>query len=153
MQGHGVGNLAYDFTLKDLEGQVYSLKALRGKRVVQVVFWATWCGPCVEEIPQLREIYTKYHARGLEVFGVAVNMNQTPDGVRAFARQYEMNYPVLWDSGDKVMDRYRVSSIPRNFLIGKDGVIRYAGTGLPQGYDGLVERLLADEGPARTAAR
>src|SRR5262249_15498857 len=75
--GHKVGNVAHDFTLKDLENRSHSLKEMRGKRVVQVVFWATWCVPCMEEIPTLRATYEKYRERGLQVLGIAVDMSQT----------------------------------------------------------------------------
>jgi peroxiredoxin len=149
--GYNLGNLAYDFTLKDLDGRSHSLKELRGKSVVQVVFWATWCMPCIEEIPRLRELYRKYHDRGLEVLGVAPDLNQSPDGVRAFARDIEVNYPILWDDRHLTMSRYGVSSLPRNFLIDKDGVIRHAGTSLPGGHEALIERLLGDGGSPTAA--
>src|SRR6476660_2165743 len=84
--GHRVGDLALDFTLKDLNNQKFTLKDLRGKQVVQVVFWATWCVPCMQEIPLLRMIQEKYRGRGLQILGVVVEMNQTKDGVRAMAR-------------------------------------------------------------------
>ena len=122
--GTRVGNLAQDFTLKDLDNRPYSLKELRGKRVVHVVFWATWCVPCLEEVPTLRATYEKYRERGLQVLGIAVDMNQTLDGVRTAARDMKINYPILWDDGGSLLERYRVSYIPQNFLIGKDGVIR-----------------------------
>ncbi len=146
IRGHGQGNLAYDFELKDLEGHVHRLREMRGKRVVQVVFWATWCVPCIEEIPALREIYAKYRGRGLEVLGVAVDMNQTREGVRDFARDYQVTYPILWDEGHAMTAQYGVYALPQNFLIGKDGIIHYAGSGLPRDYEVLLERLLGKDG-------
>jgi len=150
--GHKVGNVAHDFVLKDLNGQKFSLKEMRGQRVVHVVFWATWCAPCLQEIPHLRETYAKYRDRGFQVLGIVVEMNQTPDVVRGVARDLKVNYPVLWDEGGAVQDRYQVAYIPQNFLVGKDGIIRYAGTSLPSNYDALVESLLKD-GDSRSASR
>ena len=144
--GHKVGSVAHDFVLKDLNGQKFSLKEMRGQRVVHVVFWATWCVPCLQEIPHLRETYAKYRDRGFQVLGIVVEMNQTPDVVRAVARDLKVNYPILWDEGGTIQDRYRVDSIPQNFLVGKDGIIRYTGTSLPSNYDTLVETLLKDGG-------
>jgi peroxiredoxin len=144
--------VAHDFVLKDLNGQKFSLKEMRGQRVVHVVFWATWCAPCLQEIPHIRETYAKYRDRGFQVLGIVVEMNQTPDVVRGVARDLKVNYPVLWDEGGTVQDRYRVSYIPQNFLVGKDGIIRYAGTSLPSNYDALVESLLKD-GDSRPASR
>jgi peroxiredoxin len=97
--GHRVGDLAHDFTLKDLNDQKHTLKELRGKEVVQVVFWATWCVPCLEEVPKLRSIQEKYGDRGVQILGIVIDMNQTKDGVRATARDLKINYPVLWDDG------------------------------------------------------
>jgi len=147
-RGKGVGNLAYDLALKDLNGRSYKLRDLRGKRVVHVVFWATWCFPCIQEIPTLKQIYAKYHERGLEILGVAPNMDQTADGVAALVEELKVNYPVLWDADGTAMRTYRISYIPQNFLIGKDGIIRYAGTSLPSDYERLIEKLLQEGGGA-----
>jgi len=150
--GHKVGSVAHDFALKDLNGQKFSLKEMRGQRVVHVVFWATWCVPCLQEIPHLRATYEKYRERGLQVLGIVVDMNQTPDVVRAVAHDLKVNYPILWDEGGEIQDRYKVAYIPQNFLVGKDGIIRYAGTTLPPNYEALVESLLKDGAP-RPASR
>lgn len=151
--GNRVGNLAHDFTLKDLDNRPHSLKEMRGKRVVHVVFWATWCVPCMEEIPTLRATYEKYRERGLQVLGIAVNMSQTPEEVRTAARDLKINYPVLWDDGGALLDRYGVAYIPQNFLIGKDGIIRYTGTSLPADYDRLLESLLKEDGAVAPSSR
>jgi cytochrome c biogenesis protein CcmG, thiol:disulfide interchange protein DsbE len=151
--GHRVGDLAHDFTLKDLDNQKHTLKDLRGKQVVQVVFWATWCVPCLQEIPTLRTIQEKYRDRGVQILGIVVDMNQTKDGVRAAARDMKINYPLLWDDGGEVQQRYEVEYIPQNFLIGKDGVIRYTGTALPSDYEALLDSLLKNDRPPRTAHR
>jgi len=150
--GHKVGSMAHDFVLKDLNGNKYSLKEMRGQRVVHVVFWATWCVPCLQEVPHLKETYAKYRDRGFQVLGIVVEMNQTPDVVRAVAHDLKVNYPILWDEGGEIQDRYKVAYIPQNFLVGKDGIIRYAGNSLPDNYEALVESLLKDGDP-RPASR
>lgn len=149
--GSRVGDLAIDFTLKDLNNRTYTLKDLRGKQVVQVVFWATWCVPCLQEVPTLRSVRDKYHDRGLEILAIVVNLSQTKDNVKAVARDFKINYPILWDGEGEVQDRYNVAFIPQNFLIGKDGVIRYAGTALPADYETLLDSLLKEGGAARPA--
>jgi peroxiredoxin len=149
--GSRVGDMAIDFTLKDLYNRTYTLKDLRGKRVVHVVFWATWCVPCLQEVPTLRTVRDKYHDRGLEILAIVVNLSQTKDGVKAVARDLKVNYPILWDGEGQVQDSYRVAFIPQNFLIGKDGVIRYAGTALPSDYETLLDSLLKEDGAPRPA--
>jgi peroxiredoxin len=151
-QGLRPGNLAFDFTGKDLDGRTYHLKDLRGQ-VVQVVFWATWCVPCVEEIPTMRQVYARYRDRGFVVLGVVVPNDQTKAGVREFATQHKMDYPIVWDGADAIVNRYRIDAIPQIFLIGRDGVIRYAGGELPEGYDATLESALAQDVPPRAATR
>jgi len=141
-----VGSLAIDFSLKDLDGRPHSLKQMRGKRVVHVVFWATWCVPCLQEIPRLRNVYERYRDQGLQVLGVVINQGQAPDMVRAAAKEYRVTYPILFDADGSMANRYGISYIPQNFLIGKDGIIRYEGTGLPRNYEALVEKLLREDG-------
>jgi len=152
-EGWRVGDLAYDFTVKDLEGRDYRLKDLRGQSVVHLVFWATWCMPCVEEVPHLKTIYGRYRAQGFEILGVVVAMNQTKEGVRSFVEKNGMAYPILWDGDLKVMSRYRVDSIPQNFLIDRDGIIRYAGISLPAGYEELVRKMLVPQAAPRAALK
>ncbi len=144
--GRTVGSQALDFSLKDLDGRPHSLKQMRGKSVVHVVFWATWCVPCLQEIPRLRGVYQKYGEQGLRVLGVVVNQSQTPDMIRAVARDYGVTYPILFDADGSMASRYGISRIPQNFLIDKDGIIRYAGTALPRNYEALVEGLLHADG-------
>lgn len=142
--GREVGDLPADFTLKDLDGRPHALKTLRQeKKVVLMVFWASWCVPCMQEVPLVREAYAKYRDRGFEALGIVVNLNQTREGARAFVRDFKINYPILWDEDGSIMGRYGVQSIPRNFLIGRDGIIRYVGDGLPAAHDALIESLLA----------
>jgi peroxiredoxin len=146
-RGVNPGSLAHQFNLKSLDGKSYDLKELIDKeRVVHVVFWATWCIPCIEEIPHLREAYEKYHDRGLEILGVVVNINQSLEGVRAFVEDYDVNYPILWDEARDAPIRYGVEAVPKNFLIDKDGVIRHAGATLPADYHSVLEEMLEQNG-------
>jgi len=152
-EGWRVGDLAYDFTVKDLDGHDHKLGDLRGRSVVHLVFWATWCMPCVEEVPQLKAIYDRYRTQGFEILGVVVAMNQTKEGVKTFVEKNGMPYPILWDGDLKVMNRYRVALIPQNFLIDRNGIIRYAGSGLPAGYEDLVQKMLAAPAAPQAALR
>lgn len=146
-RGAREGNRAPAFSLKDLDGRDYRLDEMLGKKVVHLAFWATWCVPCVGEIPMLREVYDKYHDRGVEVLAIVVPISQTRDGVRAFSEKHGINYPILWDEDEKTTSLYRVASVPRNFLIGKDGIIHHAGVELPEDLDAIIESLLDESKP------
>ena len=149
-RGTRVGNLAHDFEMQDLDGRAYRLQEMVGKRVVLLAFWATWCVPCIAEVPRLREVYDKYHEKGLEVLGVIVPISQTREGVRAFSEKRSINYPILWDEDEKTTGRYSVGSVPRNFLIGKDGIIRHASSELPNDFEAMIEKLLLENDPPAT---
>lgn len=136
---------APDFTLSDIGGGAVSLSSLRG-RVVLVDFWATWCPPCRESIPELNALYGRYKDRGLVVLGVSVDRGlDLASTVGAFARDNGLTYPVLLD--DKGVNKlYSVSSIPAMFLIDKEGKVakRFVGysPGLGETISKEIEALL-----------
>ncbi|MGD1074666.1 MAG: TlpA disulfide reductase family protein [Thermodesulfovibrionales bacterium] len=134
-----------DFTLRDVQGGKVSLSGLRG-RVVLLEFWATWCPPCRESIPELNEIFKKYKDRGLAVLGISMDSDGDASAtVSSFMKEQPMLYPVVIDDG-KVSTQYGVTSIPSLFLIDKNGnvVKRFSGfmPGLAESLSNDIERLL-----------
>src|ERR1019366_8759142 len=113
---------APDFELKTLDGERIRLSELRGHPVL-LSFWATWCGPCRRELPELAKIHTAFKDRGLLVFGV----NDEGKGTaRGYVNKAELPFDTLDDSGMKVNRMYRIHSIPSVFLIDGDGkVVRF----------------------------
>ena len=118
-----------DFAEKDLNGNPISVGALKGK-VVLVDFWATWCGPCRAELPNVIETYKKYHDQGFEIIGVSLDSDRSK--VDSFLKTEEgMTWPQYFDGEgwqNKLAGKYLVNSIPFTVLIGPDGNI--IGTGL-----------------------
>ena len=114
---------APDFTLRNLEGEEVKLSDLRGKPVM-VNFWATWCAPCRIEIPEIVKMYRETHANGnYEILGVATG-NSSPETVKAFSREFDMQFPLLPDDGNHITNLFHVLPIPTTFFIDKDGIIR-----------------------------
>jgi peroxiredoxin/outer membrane lipoprotein-sorting protein len=113
---------APDFELKTLDGQRVRLGDLRGKPVL-LSFWASWCGPCRRELPDLVRLYGEFKDRGLFLAGI----NDEGKGTaRRYAQKAGLTFTILDDSGEKVNRLYRVRSIPSTFLIDRDGkVVRF----------------------------
>jgi len=112
--------MAPDFSLPELSGGQLKLSSYRGK-VVLLDFWATWCTPCREETPQFVDLQNKYGDRGFQVIGVS--MDDEPEPVRDFYKQFRMNYPVAMGNA-KIGELYGgVLGLPIAFLIGRDGRI------------------------------
>ena len=112
--------LAPDFSLPDMTGQQLALSDYRGK-VVLLDFWATWCEPCREEVPHFVGLQNKLGDRGLQIIGVS--MDDGPEPVRDFYRQFKINYPVVMGNA-KIGELYGgVLGLPIAFVIGRDGSI------------------------------
>lgn len=112
--------------LRSLSGQPIKLSDYSGKVLVLNV-WATWCGPCRSEIPELVKLYKEFRGQGLEVVGLSTeNPDASINQVREFVRAYNMDYPVGWMSQDVAVTLLRDNgNIPQSFIIARDGrVIR-----------------------------
>jgi peroxiredoxin len=112
-----------DFTEKDLAGKPLSIANYKGK-VVLVDFWATWCQPCVRELPNVLETYGKHHAKGFEVVGIS--LDQDENKLTTFTKDKNMPWPQYFDGkgwGNKLAAKYGVQSIPATYLLDGDGTI------------------------------
>ncbi len=130
------------FQLTDLDGTPIRLDALRGK-VVWVNFWASWCPPCQQETPILRQLDEKYGDVGLEIIGIAVQ-ETSPDDIQAYADRYDLQYTIGFDTSGHIFRTYKVYALPTQFFIGPDGVIQQVINGPVDevGAAALIESLL-----------
>lgn len=115
-----VGSVAPDISLADLDGNPVSLAALRGRPVV-VNFWASWCGPCVEEFPLLRDAADRHAADGLAIIGVVYD--DRSEAARTFMAANGATWTAAMDPGGTVAAAYGILGPPETFFIGRDGVI------------------------------
>jgi thiol-disulfide isomerase/thioredoxin len=131
-----------DYTLADMDGVDVSLASFRGK-VVLLNFWATWCGPCKAEIPDLIELQAKYPDE-LVVLGISVD--DTPEQMRPYAEAYGINYPVLVGNGrDDFKDAYGpLWGIPVSVIVDREGTVhvRHNGLGTFEEFEQEVLQLL-----------
>jgi cytochrome c biogenesis protein CcmG/thiol:disulfide interchange protein DsbE len=123
-----VGSPAPGFKLSDTGGKAVSLSDFKG-HAVMLNFWATWCGPCREEIPFLQGVYADpaWQDKGLEV--VAIDIQEEGETVQQFQQAHGMTYRVLLDTEGRVANQYNISGIPTTFFIDKDGIIMYVKLG------------------------
>jgi thiol-disulfide isomerase/thioredoxin len=109
--------------LRDLDGNVIRLEDLRG-RPVWINFWATWCPPCQEETPVLRDVYEKYREDGLELVAISVQ-ETTIDDVSRYVELYDLQYTVGFDATSAVFHAYRAFGLPTQLFVDRDGIIRH----------------------------
>jgi thiol-disulfide isomerase/thioredoxin len=133
---------APDFSLPDLAGRTVSLSSFKG-RVVLLDFWATWCEPCQEELPELVALHEKYKDRGFSVVGVSMDILGLKV-VAPFARENRVPYPLLL-SGGMAPEGYPLPGFPAAFLIDRRGLIvrRYLGPKLSSDLARDIEEVLA----------
>jgi len=115
------GGSAPDFHVTTLDGRSVSLSAFKGK-VVMVHFWATWCPPCVEEIPTLDRLYRTFFGKDLEILAVSVDDNV--QAVGSFVRKYGLSLPVYLDPERSSANLYGTFKFPETYLIDRGGVVR-----------------------------
>jgi len=132
---------APDFTLRSLEGANLRLAEQRG-RVVLVNFWATWCGPCKQEMPHLNRLYDKYRNAGFVLLGV--NVDDDARQAAGLAQKLGVHFPVLFDADKSVSRLYDLQSMPATVLIDRDGRVRYLHRGYRDGLEEAYEKQIRE---------
>ena len=116
-----VGSPAPNFTFPDLTGKTVSLSDYRG-RLVFLNIWATWCPPCVDEMPSMEKLYNKFKSDQFEILAVSVD-GEGSKVVAPFMERLNLTFPALLDKKGKIKNIYGVTGIPESFIIGKNGII------------------------------
>ncbi len=119
------GSLANDFELENLSGEKVRLSDLRGK-VVVVNFWATWCIPCVDEMPSFQEIQDQFP----DFVMIGIDQKEGTDQVKTFLEGKGINYQILLDYNGKVSGSYKVFMLPTTFFVDAEGMIRFRHYGI-----------------------
>ncbi len=137
--------LAPDFTLRSVDGPNLRLREQRG-RVVLVNFWATWCGPCRQEMPHLNKLYDKYRGSGFVLLGV--NIDDDARTATDLSAKLGLKFPVLLDTDKTVSRLYEMGAMPSTVVIDREGRVRYLHRGYRDGveltYDQQIRALLKE---------
>lgn len=138
------GFMAPDFTLETSAGETITLSELRGK-VVLLNFWATWCPPCRAEMPAFERAYQKYGDQGFVVVAVNVTYQDDREDAIAFADEFGLTFPILFDMDGAVSEKYQSNALPTSYFIDQDGIIQEVVVGGPMSEALLqirIEQLL-----------
>ncbi len=133
-----------DFTLKSNKGKNIRLADLRGQ-VVMLNFWASWCGPCRQEMPLLDKLSQRYGRAGFTLLGI--NTEESKEDADDMLKEIPVSFPILYDSTKKVSDMYKVDAMPTTILVDCDGNMNYLHRGYVPGdekiYKKRIKKLLA----------
>jgi peroxiredoxin len=136
-----LASLAPDFTLRSMGGPNLRLQEQRGN-VVMMNFWATWCGPCRQEIPQLNKLFERYRASGFVLLGV--NVDDDARNAADVATKLGVKFPLLLDTEKAVSRLYELSTMPSTVLIDRDGKVRYLHRGYVAGYEDVYDKQIRE---------
>lgn len=126
------GQVAPDFVLKSATGENLRLSEYRGD-VVMINFWATWCGPCRQEMPLLNELFNRYQRVGFHLLGV--NIDDDSRRAMQMVEDLGVSFPVLFDETKEVSKLYQVEAMPVTVIVDREGVVRYVHHGYKPGYE------------------
>lgn len=136
---------APDFTLESLAGEHVRLEELRGQ-VVLINFWASWCGPCRQEMPVLDRLHQRYQSTGFTVLGINVEGEVAP--AKSIVDKTAVTFPVLIDAGQSVSKLYDLKAMPSTVVVDRDGKVRFVHRGYKPGdeekYVEVVKSLILE---------
>ncbi len=127
-----ISGVAPDFTLKSNQGGNIRLEELKGE-VVMLNFWASWCGPCRQEMPLMNEIFAKYEGLGFTI--LAVNVDEDQSDADRFLKAVPVDFPVVYDASSEVSELYSVDAMPTTVMIDRNGNKRFSHRGYKPGYE------------------
>jgi peroxiredoxin len=130
---------APDFALPARDGGELRLSELKGQ-VVMINFWATWCGPCRQEMPLLEQIHAKYEPLGFTMVGV--NVEQDSAAAQAWLRNVPVTFPILFDRKSAVSSSFGVEAMPSSVLIDREGRVRHVHRGYKPGDEAVYTDLI-----------
>lgn len=136
-----IGRRAPSFTLTALDGNSYGVDGSSRNKALLINFWASWCGPCELEAPDLVKLYENYREH-LDIYAVNVTYLDSEDDAKSFAERFGFRFPVLLDPDNEVTKLYRVIGYPTTVLVDKQGVIRQFMLGI-RSYEEM-ERYVKD---------
>lgn len=138
--------MAPDFKLQAASGETIQLSELRGRPVL-INLWASWCGPCRAEMPAMQRVYADYQDQDFLILAVNATNQDNADRAVAFAKEYDLTFPILFDTDGSVSSQYRLRALPTSFFVDPSGIIQEVVVGGPMSEALLrirIEQLLQE---------
>ncbi len=133
---------APDFELDDINGETYELSDFIGDGPVLITFWATWCKPCMEDLPHYNAIYEKYKDRNFKMIAISEDTERSLAKVVPYIRSHGYKFTVLLDSENEAARDYYVQVVPHTIILNKKGEIVYSHSGYKKGDEIEVEKII-----------
>lgn len=140
------GEQNFNFVLSDLKGQTHALIDYRGKTIL-LNFWASWCPPCIYEMPELKKLQQRFKDKNFQV--VTINAGEKKQQVRKFSQMMELEFPVLLDKYNKSFNHWDVKTLPTSYLINEEGKLVYIIRGNPGWEDEVVLKIIEQQLPEK----
>jgi thiol-disulfide isomerase/thioredoxin len=136
---------APSLALRGADGRQHTLRQYRGKIVV-LNFWATWCAPCLHEMPVLTGLYSRYSGKGLIILGASIDEASSLDRVDAVVRKYKIGYPIFVDVAPETIENFGLDNVPAMILLDRSGriIARISGEADPAALKHQIDALLSD---------
>jgi len=144
---------AATFRMRALDGERLDLDALRAHGPVVLDFWATWCEPCVQALPELEQVRRRWQERGVTVIGISIDGPRNQARVRPFAARLGLEYPILFDADGSLQRAYQITAVPTTVVVDTAGNVAYASEGWWPGETKKIEKMLATLLPDSVSAR
>ena len=139
--------VAQDFKLKDIKGKTVKLKDALTKGPVLIDFWASWCGPCKEEMPIFDKLYDKYKDKGLSVYLITIDKGSAIQKAKSFVKSKGFDFTVLFDKGKKVFKKFGCkSTVPVTFVLNKKGeiIFKHDGKGTEKMFEDAIIKAFGE---------
>ena len=130
------------FSLKSIDGELISLKDYQGKKVVHLLFWATWCPHCLMEMPKIKDLHQNISGKSYEILAIDVGLNDTLPRIKKIQSQYQVPCKILLDENGEVTRKFGIIGVPYHILIGKDGAIIDRFNELPEDHVKRIKKLI-----------
>lgn len=135
----------FDFSLETLEGEKVQLKDYRGKKVVHLVFWSTWCPKCLLDMRKLKELWKTIDTSPYEILAINVGLNESKERIKKIRSEHQIPFRIVLDNKGEVTRNFGVMSIPFNIIIDKEGAITNRFSDLPKDPESLLKKLSAGQ--------